>query len=58
MEALEISRGERPRSIRTLWRFAHDFFRCEMLIPDQIKELFEHNMFVETLEYFFTEVDK
>ena len=24
----------------------------------QIKELFEHNMFVETLEYFFTEVDK
>ena len=25
---------------------------------EQIKELFEHNMFVETLEYFFTEVDK
>ena len=24
----------------------------------QIKELFEHNMFVETLEYFFTEVDR
>ena len=24
----------------------------------QIKELFEHNMFVDTLEYFFTEVDK
>ena len=24
---------------------------------EQIKELFEHNMFVETLEYFFTEVD-
>ncbi len=23
---------------------------------EQIKELFEHNMFVETLEYFFTEV--
>ena len=25
---------------------------------EQIKELFEHNMFVETLEYFFMEVDK
>ena len=25
---------------------------------EQIKELFEHNMFVETLEYFFTEVNK
>ena len=25
---------------------------------EQIKELFEHNMFVDTLEYFFTEVDK
>lgn len=25
---------------------------------EQIKELFKHNMFVETLEYFFTEVDK
>ena len=25
---------------------------------EQIKELFEHNMFVETLEYFFTEVEK
>ena len=25
---------------------------------DQIKELFEHNMFVEKLEYFFMEVDK
>ena len=25
---------------------------------EQIKELFEHNMFVETLEYFFTEVDR
>ena len=25
---------------------------------EQIKELFEHNMFVETLKYFFTEVDK
>ena len=25
---------------------------------EQIKELVEHNMFVETLEYFFTEVDK
>ena len=25
--------------------------------PDQIKVLFENNMFVETLEYFFTEVD-
>lgn len=25
---------------------------------EQIRELFEHNMFVETLEYFFTEVDK
>jgi len=25
---------------------------------EQIKELFEHNMFMETLEYFFTEVDK
>ena len=25
---------------------------------EQIKELFEHNMFVETLRYFFTEVDK
>lgn len=25
---------------------------------EQIKELFEHNMFVETLEYFFAEVDK
>lgn len=25
---------------------------------EQIKELFEHNMFVETLEYFFVEVDK
>ena len=25
---------------------------------EQIKELFENNMFVETLEYFFTEVDK
>ncbi len=25
---------------------------------EQIKELFEHNMFVETLEYFFTNVDK
>lgn len=25
---------------------------------EQIKKLFEHNMFVETLEYFFTEVDK
>jgi 2,3-bisphosphoglycerate-dependent phosphoglycerate mutase len=25
---------------------------------EQIKELFEHNMFVETLEYFFSEVDK
>ena len=25
---------------------------------EQIEELFEHNMFVETLEYFFTEVDK
>ena len=25
---------------------------------EQIKELFEHDMFVETLEYFFTEVDK
>lgn len=25
---------------------------------EQIKELFEHKMFVETLEYFFTEVDK
>ena len=25
---------------------------------EQIKELFEHNMVVETLEYFFTEVDK
>lgn len=24
----------------------------------QIKELFDANMFVETLEYFFTEVDK
>lgn len=26
--------------------------------PDQIKVLFENNMFVETLEYFFTEVDR
>ena len=25
---------------------------------EQIKELFEHNIFVETLEYFFMEVDK
>ena len=25
---------------------------------EQIKGLFEYNMFVETLEYFFTEVDK
>lgn len=25
---------------------------------EQIKELFDANMFVETLEYFFTEVDK
>jgi 8-oxo-dGTP pyrophosphatase MutT (NUDIX family) len=25
---------------------------------EQIEELFEHNMFVETLEYFFAEVDK
>mgnify|MGYP000659408774 CR=1 FL=1 len=25
---------------------------------EQIKELFEHNMFVEALEYFFTDVDK
>ena len=25
---------------------------------EQIEELFEHNMFVETLKYFFTEVDK
>ena len=25
---------------------------------EQIKKLFEHNMFVDTLEYFFTEVDK
>ena len=25
---------------------------------EQIKELFEQKMFVETLEYFFTEVDK
>lgn len=25
---------------------------------EQIKELFEHNMFVETLEYFFTDVNK
>lgn len=25
---------------------------------EQIKELFGHNMFVETMEYFFTEVDK
>ena len=25
---------------------------------EQIKELFEHKMFVETLEYFFTEVEK
>ena len=25
---------------------------------EQIKELLEHNMFVETLKYFFTEVDK
>ena len=24
----------------------------------QIKELLEHNMFVKTLEYFFTDVDK
>ena len=28
------------------------------MTPEQIKELFEHNMFVDTLEYFFTEVDK
>lgn len=25
---------------------------------EQIKELFEHNMFVEMMEYFYTEVDK
>ena len=25
---------------------------------EQIKELFEHNMFVGTLKYFFTEVDR
>ena len=25
---------------------------------EQIKELFDANMFVDTLEYFFTEVDK
>jgi len=25
---------------------------------EQIKELFDANIFVETLEYFFTEVDK
>lgn len=56
--------------ITTLWLFDYDgevdlgnattdeVAQVAWMNREQIKELFDANMFVDTLEYFFTEVDK
>lgn len=66
----KIIEGKIFNDILDVWLFEHDgevdlsnattdeVAQVAWMNQEQIKELFEHNMFVETLEYFFTEVDK
>ena len=66
----KIEFGKVVNKIVDVWLFEHDgevdlsnattdeVAQVDWMNREQIKELFEHNMFVETLEYFFTEVDK
>lgn len=66
----KIEFGKVVNKIVDVWLFDYDgevdlgnattdeVAQVDWMNREQIKELFEHNMFVETLEYFFTEVDK
>ena len=66
----KIELGKVVNKILDVWLFEYDgevdlsnattdeVAQVAWMNREQIKELFEHNMFVETLEYFFTEVDK
>ena len=66
----KIEFGKVVNKIVDVWLFEYDgevdlgnattdeVAQVTWMTREQIKELFEHNMFVETLEYFFTEVDK
>lgn len=66
----KIEFGKVVNKIVDVWQFEYDgevdlgnattdeVAQVAWMNREQIKELFEHNMFVETLEYFFTEVDK
>lgn len=66
----EIEFGKVVNKIVDVWLFEYDgevdlgnattdeVAQVAWMNREQIRELFEHNMFVEMLEYFFTEVDK
>jgi predicted mannosyl-3-phosphoglycerate phosphatase (HAD superfamily) len=66
----KIEFGKVVNKIVDVWLFEYDgevdlgnattdeVAQVTWMTREQIKELFEHNVFVETLEYFFTEVDK
>ena len=66
----KIIEGKIFNDIMDVWRFEYDgevdlsnattdeVVQVAWMNREQIKELFDANMFVDTLEYFFTEVDK
>lgn len=66
----KIMEGKIFNDIMDVWRFEYDgevdlsnattdeVVQVAWMNREQIKELFDANMFVDTLEYFFTEVDK
>lgn len=66
----KIIDGKIYNDIMDVWRFEYDgevdlsnattdeVVQVAWMNREQIKELFDANMFVDTLEYFFTEVDK
>ena len=68
-ETKKIEFGKLVNKIVDVWLFEYDgevdlsnaitdeAAQVAWMNREQSKELFEHNMFVETLEYFFTEVD-
>ena len=66
----KIIEGKIFNDIMDVWLFEYDgevdlgnattdeVAQVSWMNREQIEELFEHNMFVGTLKYFFTEVDK
>lgn len=66
----KIIEGKIFNDIMDVWLFEYDgevdlgnattdkVSQVAWMSREQIKELFEQGMFVDTLEYFFTEVDK